>query len=41
MDIRAGRGKVEIMLGGDCEFQTFIDSLRWAADKLEEMSKEG
>ena len=41
MDVRAGRGKVEIMLGGDRELQTFIDVLRWAADKLEEMSKEG
>lgn len=41
MDVRTGRGKVEIMLGGDCELQTFIEALRWAADKLEEMSKEG
>lgn len=41
MDVRADRGKVEIMLGGDCELQTFIDALRWAADRLEEMSKEG
>jgi len=29
--------KVEIMLGGDSELDSMIDSLRWAADKLEEL----
>lgn len=39
IDIRAERGKVEIMLGGDCELDTFIQALRWAADTLAGMVK--
>lgn len=39
MDIRASGRKVEIMLGGDTELQTFIEALRWAADTLEDMAK--
>lgn len=31
-------GKLEIMLGGDCELDSFIEALRWAADKLEELA---
>lgn len=38
MDIRTSGKKVEIMLGGDTELQTFTDALRWAADTLEKMS---
>ena len=30
-----GNAKVEIMLGGDSELDTIIESLRWAADRLE------
>jgi hypothetical protein len=30
-----GYTKVEIMLGGDSELDSLIDTLRWAADRLE------
>jgi len=33
-----GSKRIEIMLGGDCELDTFIDSLRWAAETLERMA---
>ena len=39
MDARVSDSKVEIMLGGDTELETFIEALRWAADRLEQMSK--
>ncbi len=39
MDVKSVGRKVEIMLGGDCELETFIQSLRWAADTLEKMSQ--
>ena len=32
---RDGNLKVEIMLGGDSELDSLIDSLRWAADRLD------
>lgn len=32
-----GNTKVEIMFGGDSELDSLIDSLRWAADRLEEL----
>ena len=32
--------KVEIMLGGDAELETFIEALRWAADNLERLANE-
>lgn len=43
IDIRSsddeyGCKSVEMMLGGDCELETFIESLRWAADTLEKMA---
>lgn len=40
MDIRTSGRKLEIMLGGDTELQTFIEALRWAANTLEEMSNQ-
>lgn len=40
MDIRTSGRKLEIMLGGDTELQTFIEALRWTANTLEEMSNQ-
>lgn len=34
-----GTSKIEVMLGGDTELETFIEALRWAADTLERISK--
>lgn len=33
-----GQQSVEMMLGGDCELDTFIEALRWAADTLEKLA---
>lgn len=34
-----GSTKVELMLGGDSELDSLIESLRWAADALEKMAR--
>ena len=41
IDARVSERKIEIMLGGDTELETFIDALRWAADTLEKKGDKG
>lgn len=39
IDVRVSDNKVEIMLGGDCELETFIDALKWSGNSLSMMSE--